>query len=107
MNETVFNYVKKFYLRVQETKDCMSPLYGIPSIDAYEEFYKNWTINFYNSGDPEYRLWDGTKVEAGRLYALVQEDYNKGFFTRELKGYGVHYRMTELGRNYIEFKLEL
>jgi len=105
MNETVFNYVRKFYTRAMKDVEVLHSKYSCEI--NYEQFFENWTINFHNGGDPEYRLWDGTIIDSGLLYRLVHKDSEKGFFIRDMREHSVHYSITELGRSYLEFKLEL
>lgn len=109
MNETVFNYVRKFYTRAIKQKEDISKSFISLELGGLSQdmFFKNWTVNFHNGGDPEYRLWDGTKIDSYKLYQLVHEDWKKGFFDRDMREHSVHFHITELGRAYLEFKLEL
>lgn len=99
MNNIVLDYIRKFYIRVQGEISATD-------LDV-DTFFENWTINFHNNCISNYRLYDGTGIDEHVLLELVHEDAMKGFFVRKVTKNSVHYRMTELGKQYVLLKLEL
>lgn len=106
MHNDVYNYVKRFHTCAKHEMHYMDEQYGVNI--ASTEFVKNWTINFHDSAcGNDYRLADGTSILSARLQELVQKDADKGFFIRRAAKSSTHYALTELGQNYILFKMEL
>lgn len=106
MNKIVLDYIRKFYNRANGE---ISYAYerNSPAKLSIDMFFENWTTNFHNNFTSEYRLWDGSKIDKHELLFLVHEDSKKGFFERKMAQESVHYRMTELGKQYVLLKLEL
>lgn len=104
MHNTVLQYVRTFYHRAKKSIAYSNKHFGHTL--TVDEFFKNWTVNFNNHGS-DYRLWGGEIVDEHLLLKLVHDDSREGFFERNVQPCSVHYRLTELGKQYILMKLEL